>query len=126
MLLVEDEPGVRDIVSRMLTSVGYDPLVADNAAHALQLLEEEHVDLMLSDVVMPDMRGPELYQRARTVHPNLSVLFMSGYSEEVISEIPGSGNTVGYLSKPFTLGQLRNALAELLPQSAARQSERQS
>ena len=66
------------------------------------------------------MRGPDLYQAARKIQPSLSVLFMSGYSEEVIDEVPSGGNRVGYLSKPFTLGQLKNALAELITEQASR------
>jgi len=88
--------------------------VAENAAHALTLLEEQNVDLLISDVVMPDMRGPEIYSRALKLRSGLSALFVSGYSEEVISEVPTGDNRVGYLSKPFTLRELRSAVDGLI------------
>jgi two-component system cell cycle sensor histidine kinase/response regulator CckA len=119
VLLVEDEVGVRDIVTQMLGAIGYDTLVAENAAHALALLEEQDVDLLISDVVMPDMRGPEIYRHALKLRPGLSALFVSGYSEEVISEVPTGDNRVGYLSKPFTLRELRTAVDGLITSKEA-------
>ncbi len=115
LLLVEDEQGVRDVVSQMLKSLGYQLLVAEDARHALELLKGEHVDLMVTDVIMPDMRGPELYQKALLSKPDLSTLFVSGYSEEVFSSLPREENQIGYLAKPFTVRQLRDAINEILP-----------
>jgi len=114
ILLVEDETIVRDVVTRMLKALGFTPLVADNARHALSLLEQGNIDLLLSDVIMPDMRGPELFSAAREEFPTLDALFVSGYSEDVLSEVPVHETGVGFLSKPFTLQQLRDALAQLL------------
>ena len=115
LLLVEDEQGVRDVVSQMLKSLGYQLLVAEDGRHALELLKKEHVDLMVTDVIMPDMRGPELYQEALKTKPDLSTLFVSGYSEEVFSSLPREENQIGYLAKPFTVRQLRDAINEILP-----------
>lgn len=114
LLLVEDEPGVRAVVTQMLNALGYRLLVADNAQHALELIAAEQVDLLISDVIMPDMRGPELYHQALERKPDLSALFISGYSEEVFSSLPSEENRIGYLGKPFTVRQLQDAVTELI------------
>lgn len=114
VLLVEDEAGVRNVVSQMLVAMGYDPKVATNAEHALQIIQEEHIDLLLTDVVMPDMRGPDLYRAGRKLNPRLSALFVSGYTEEVIREVPTGESRVGYLAKPFTMQELDSALQHLI------------
>ncbi len=118
ILLVEDEPSVRDIVTQMLTVIGYDILVAQDPEDALALLQDNTVGLLISDVVMPGMRGPDLYEEARKHMPTLPALFVSGYSEEIVADLPGEPSQVGYLSKPFTLKQLRGAIDELVPRSA--------
>lgn len=114
ILLVEDETVVREVVRRMLESLGYQPLIAANAPEALELLKHEDVDLLLSDVIMPDMRGPELFTSARGDSPELDALFVSGYSEDVLAEVPLHEPGVGFLSKPFTITELGDALAALL------------
>ena len=114
LLLVEDEPGVRAVVTQMLGSLGYKLLVAESAQHALELIAQEQVDLLISDVIMPDMRGPELYRQALERKPDLSALFISGYSEEVFSSLPSEENRIGYLGKPFTVRQLQDAVNELI------------
>lgn len=114
ILLVEDEESVRDIVSQMLTAIGYDVQVAQSAGHGLAILGQGCIDLVVSDVIMPDMRGPDLYQSALKKQPDLKALFVSGYSEELTTELTANSAKVGYLSKPFTLAQLRSALGNLL------------
>ena len=111
---MEDEIGVRNVVTEMIKALGYEATVAENATHALELLDTASVDLLLTDVIMPDMRGPELYRSALQAHPELSALFVSGYTEEVISEIPSGGNKVGYLAKPFTMTQLADAIEAII------------
>ncbi len=114
LLLVEDEPGVRAVVTQMLSALGYQLLVAESAQHALELIAQEQVDLLISDVIMPDMRGPELYRQALARKPELSALFISGYSEEVFSSLPSEENRIGYLGKPFTVRQLQDAVSDLI------------
>lgn len=113
ILLVEDEESVRDIVSQMLSAIGYDVKVAESAGHALSILAQGCIDLVVSDVIMPDMRGPDLYQSALLKQPDLKALFVSGYSEDLTTELTANSENVGYLSKPFTLAQLRSALGNL-------------
>ena len=114
ILLVEDEPGVRDVVKQMLDALGFDPIVAEDAKNALEILGKEDIQLMISDVVMPDMRGPDLYRTALEINPELTALFISGYTEDVIREVPTANAKTGYLSKPFTLDQLSQAFNQLL------------
>ncbi|MCZ6642095.1 MAG: response regulator [Gammaproteobacteria bacterium] len=112
ILVVEDEVSVRKVIAMFLTYQGYDAVIATDARHALCLLDEQHFDLLLSDVMMPDMKGPELYAAALKIQPTLSVLFVSGYSEDMLIELPGSDECYSYLPKPFTLAQLDNAIQE--------------
>ena len=114
ILLVEDEPGVRDVVKQMLDALGFEPVVAEDAKHALKILESEDIPLMITDVVMPDMRGPDLYRAALAVRPELTALFISGYTEDVVPDVPTAISKTGYLSKPFTLDQLSQAFNQLL------------
>ncbi len=123
ILLVEDEISVRDIVRQMLTVLGFEVFAAENAIHALALLDQQRgVDLLVSDVVMPDMRGPDLYQAALLKQPTLRALFVSGYSEDLINELPTRDQQIGYLSKPFTLAQLRSAVDKIMQSQDAGQA----
>ncbi len=83
ILLVEDEPTVRNVAERALTRHGYKVITADNGEEALEVLGRgEHIDLLISDVVMPGMDGPTVVREARKSRPDLKILFMSGYAEE--------------------------------------------
>ena len=112
LLYVEDDLAVRQIVEGMLKAIGYDTLVAQDANHALQLIRENEISLLVSDVIMPDMRGPELYQHALKIKPGLAALFVSGYTEDMLIEIPQGDERVNFLSKPFGMRQLREAIEE--------------
>ncbi len=113
ILLVEDEAGVRDVVGRMLSVLGYETVVAQSAEHAIDMLAEKPVDILVSDVVMPDMRGPDLFRAARLIQPSLSALFVSGYTDQIIRESSFGDARVAYMSKPFTMDELGRALAQL-------------
>jgi len=111
LMLVEDEPAVRRLVTRMLERHGYDVVVAENGEDALSLSREpgEPVDLLVSDVVMPGMSGPELARRLRESWPGLAVLFVSGYPRDFR---PGDAPAEdAFLAKPFTQEQLLRAVA---------------
>jgi two-component system, cell cycle sensor histidine kinase and response regulator CckA len=111
VLLVEDEDGVRRIASRLLSRRGFRVTEACDGAEALLRFEDAHVDLVVTDVVMPGMSGPELAERLRRVRPKLPVVFMSGYSDR---QGVWEDGTIA-LSKPFTeetlLGKVEEALA---------------
>ncbi len=116
ILLVEDEEGVRALARRILAAQGYAVLEADGPRGALELLErlEQPIDLLLTDVVMPEMDGSELATRAAALRPATRVLFMSGYTDDAIASrglIAGGGR---FLQKPFTPDVLAAKVREIL------------
>ena len=116
LLLVEDEAAVRTSVRRLLEWHGYTVLEARNGADALRVYEahEGRIDLVLTDVVMPEMGGHELVERLRARRPDLRVLFMSGYSERAFTSNGSIPPGTGYLEKPFTVETLMRRLREVL------------
>jgi PAS domain S-box-containing protein len=126
ILLVEDDEMVRNMTAEVLTMLGYKTLVAANAEGAIRLCGETSraIDLVITDVVMPGMMGTELRDRLLSVRPNIRVLFVSGYSSEVLA---GQGNLkssdlksgVRFLQKPFTLTDLTLKIEELLETESA-------
>jgi two-component system cell cycle sensor histidine kinase/response regulator CckA len=114
ILLVEDEAMVRAVAERALTRQGYQVLTANNGEEALELLEEGlEVDLLISDVVMPQMDGPTLVRAAREKYPDLKILFMSGYAEEQLRKSIDI-DRVSFLPKPFSVQQLGQAARDAL------------
>ena len=107
ILLVEDEEGLRALNARGLTSRGYTVLQAGNGVEAIEVLEKQgHVDLVVSDVVMPEMDGPTLLKELRQRDPDLKIIFVSGYAEEAFAKNLPSQEQYAFLAKPFTLKQL--------------------
>jgi two-component system cell cycle sensor histidine kinase/response regulator CckA len=114
ILLVEDEAMVRAVAERALTRHGYTVLTAENGEAALEILEREgHVDLMISDVVMPTMDGPTTVREARKTHPDLPILFISGYAEEQLRKSIDL-ERVAFLAKPFSVQKLAEAARDAL------------
>jgi DNA-binding NtrC family response regulator len=120
ILLVEDEHGVRVTTDRILTRAGYRVLAAANAAEASALFDvhASGIDLLLTDVVMPGMHGPELAARLASVRPDLPVVFMSGYSNQMPALQVVSSRAV-FVAKPFTASQLVETVEDLLEPEAA-------
>ena len=116
ILLVEDEPAVRQVALRALSSRGYRVHPARDAEEALQLAESllPSLDLLITDVVMPGMDGIELSEQLRSRHPQIRVLYMSGYSEAMLYRQRTDGDGVNFVEKPFTperlLRQVHGAL----------------
>jgi len=109
VLLVEDEPMVRNVAERSLTRHGYTVITADNGEEALEILNRgEPIDLLISDVVMPGMDGPTMVREARKSRPELKILFMSGYAEEQLRKSIDIEN-VNFLPKPFSVTELAEA-----------------
>jgi two-component system, cell cycle sensor histidine kinase and response regulator CckA len=120
ILLVEDEEAVRLIASRALRSDGYRVLEASNAGEAL-LIAEEHgseIDLLLTDVVMPRLSGPELAERLKRTLSKLPVLYISGYPGEALGSRGILTRGVNYLKKPFRPDSLRRKVREVLDSRA--------
>jgi two-component system, cell cycle sensor histidine kinase and response regulator CckA len=108
ILLVEDEDGLRTLNARGLTSRGYTVLEAANGVEAIALLGERggEIDLVVSDVVMPEMDGPTLLKEMRKTNPDLKIIFVSGYAEDAFEKNLPEGQQFAFLAKPFTLKQL--------------------
>jgi signal transduction histidine kinase/ActR/RegA family two-component response regulator len=108
ILLVEDEEGLRGLNARGLKSRGYNVLEAGNGLEAIELIDghDGSIDLVVSDVVMPEMDGPALLKELRKRSPNLRIIFVSGYAEEAFAKSLPEGGQFEFLAKPFTLKQL--------------------
>ena len=115
ILLVEDEEGLRALNARGLASRGYTVLEASNGVDAIEVLDKEgHVDLVVSDVVMPEMDGPTLLKELRRRDPKVKVIFVSGYAEEAFQKNLPEQEQYEFLAKPFTLKQLVSKVKETM------------
>lgn len=116
ILLVEDEDAVRLFGARALRNKGYEVIEAVNGENALEVLEsaEHAIDLVVTDVVMPGLDGPGLIRRVRETHPDLKVIFISGYTEETFRQRLDADVEVHFLSKPFSLQQLAGKVKEVM------------
>ncbi len=116
ILLVEDEEAVRAFAARALSSRGYKVYEAASGTEALEVMEEidSQIDLVVSDVVMPEMDGPTLLRELRKTHPELKIIFVSGYAEDAFEKNLPENEKFSFLPKPFTLKQLATTVKEVL------------
>lgn len=116
ILLVEDEKDVRDLIEEGLLAQGYHVLVAHNGLEALEIYQSagDTIDLLLTDVVLPQMSGHELSQTLQQQNPSLKTLYITGYTDTVIMNHGVPGESVNLLQKPFTIGQLMAKLERVL------------
>ncbi len=116
ILLVEDEEAVRAFAARALASRGYQVFEAASGVEALEVMEEAggKIDLVVSDVVMPELDGPSLLRELRKTRPELKIIFVSGYAEEAFRKNLPEGETFRFLPKPFSLKELAIAVKETL------------
>lgn len=125
VLLVEDEAPVRAFASRALQMRGFSVIEAASAEEALALLADPglHVDLFVTDVVMPGLDGPTWVRRARETRPDVGVVFVSGYAEGAFGgSLPDFGNSV-FLPKPFSLAQLTETVRDQLAAATVVESD---
>ncbi len=114
ILLVEDEDMVRNVAQRALSRHGYEVVTAANGEEGLQILHDRgDIDLLVSDVVMPLLDGPALGRAARALHPELPIVFMSGYAEAQLRQSIALNN-VEFLPKPFSVQKLAEAVRQAL------------
>jgi PAS domain S-box-containing protein len=121
ILIVEDEPDLRSATAEFLTAIGYSVICASSGPEALKLAREAgQIDLVISDVVMPKMNGPEFADHLLRELPNTKLLFVSGYADNDVLHNGNGAQPVPFLQKPFTLRQLGSKVSELLsvPRSA--------
>jgi CheY-like chemotaxis protein len=118
ILLVEDEPAVRHMISRVLQEYGYGVMEASGGHQALGVIErsEGSIDLLVTDVILPGMDGAELARRATELHPQLGVLFVSGYTDDEVVRRGLLDAGRPFLQKPFTPEALVTQIAEVLKQ----------
>jgi CheY-like chemotaxis protein len=116
VLLVEDDELVREVTTAALQSIGYTPMVAASAQEALRLCAQSgsEIRLILTDVVMPEMTGAELRDRIRALRPDIKVLFMSGYTSNVIATHGVLQRGVQFIQKPFSIEELSRKIGEIL------------
>jgi two-component system cell cycle sensor histidine kinase/response regulator CckA len=114
VLVVEDEDVVRGLVRQVLEGVGFQVLVARSGEEAFALAEQHHVDVLLSDLMMPNIGGQEVAERLRAAHPELKVLYMSGYAESGILTDGVLPPRTAFLEKPFTFSDLTEKVQGLL------------
>ncbi len=115
ILVVEDEVVLREMLKEMLSIHGYQVITAANGGEAILLVEEKGLNpaLFITDLVMPGMSGIELIRRMKKIRPKMKVLFMSGYSEEVIENKDGLSN-FPFIAKPFNIKTITSKVKEIL------------
>jgi len=116
ILLVDDEESLRLVVTHFLSEeLGYNILPAGSAEEALSLIESYSgtIDLLLTDVLLPGMSGSELAAKLLSAHPNLKIMYISGYPDHTL-EIHGVSGSDEMLQKPFTIKSLAAKLREIL------------
>jgi CheY-like chemotaxis protein len=116
ILLVEDEEGVRELARDILQGHGYTVLEARNGGEALLACERHQgpIPLLLTDVVMPQMSGRQLAERLAPLHPEMKVLYMSGYTDDAVIRHGVRDAGIAFLQKPFTPATVSRAVRELL------------
>jgi CheY-like chemotaxis protein len=117
ILLVEDEESLRKLASLMLGELGYTVLESSSPLEAIQLCESDetrNIDLILTDVIMPGMNGKEMSERILDNHPDIPVLFMSGYAADLILSKGIFEESVYFIQKPFNLQKLSLMIREAI------------
>jgi CheY-like chemotaxis protein len=121
ILLADDHDGLRDSAAEMLRELGYHVIAAANGQDAVNQFEShsQEVNLLLLDVIMPELDGPHAYQRIAAIRPDIPVIFTSGYTPEVVPLISAVGRTSVILQKPYTNKSLSQAIRSALDHQSA-------
>jgi CheY-like chemotaxis protein len=120
LLVVEDEAAFRELLRDGLQAKGYHVLVAENGVEALRVAEEYSgpIRVLVTDVIMPQMSGPELARTLRKIRPNTDVLYMSGYTDDKVSDASSSGDLT-LMHKPFYIDDLVRKIQEIRTRTSA-------
>jgi len=111
---VDDDPAVAKIAERLLQQAGYEVESAIGARDALSRFDTQHFDMVISDVVMPGMSGPELVRELTRRRPELRVLFVSGYADDDALVADIAARQVAFLPKPFSRASLLHKVRDVL------------
>jgi len=116
VLLVEDEDAIRQLGEKLLANLGFKVIAASTPSRAIDLAEKHAgpIDLLVTDVVMPEMNGRDLAAEIRSLYPNLKILFMSGYTANVIAHHGVLEEGVNFLQKPFSKQDLASMIGRVL------------
>jgi two-component system cell cycle sensor histidine kinase/response regulator CckA len=118
IMLVEDEDAVRIFGARALKNKGYTVIEASSGIDALEMLEDgegDNIDILITDVVMPGMDGPTMIREVRKSHPDMKVVFISGYTEDSFRQrLDEDAGDIHFLPKPFTLDELASKVKEIM------------
>jgi CheY-like chemotaxis protein len=118
ILLVDDDRMVRELTNHMLGKLGYEVIMASSPQEAIEIgRTRSDFNLLLTDVIMPEMNGRDLYDTLRETHPDLQCLYMSGYTSNVIVHRGVIDEGVGFIQKPFDLSSLGMKISEVLENS---------
>ena len=122
ILVVDDDLSVLSVIKCMLECGDYNVLMAHSAETALRMVERDDltIDLMLLDVVMPDISGPDLAERILAIRPHMRVLFMSGCTDSEVVRVKILDRALGFLPKPFTSDSLLERVTKVLNPAAQR------
>ena len=123
ILVVDDEEPMRNLLCSALRAKGYNVLDAANSTAAISIVRRNHppIDLLVSDVIMPGLTGPELVEQLLTTHPRLKVIFISGYIDDYLSRYGNFGSETVLLQKPFSPDVLIKMVREILGREANNQ-----
>jgi two-component system, cell cycle sensor histidine kinase and response regulator CckA len=116
VLLVDDEDGVRMVAGRILEQLGYQVLSAESGLRALEIYRQkrDRIDLVILDMLMPAMGGPETFQELKAIDPGVRVLLSSGYSLDGEAQEVMAAGARGFIQKPYRLAMLSHKVAEIL------------
>jgi CheY-like chemotaxis protein len=117
VLVVDDEPEIRKLVSAMVSQFGYSVITADSGEHALTVYRNQKAPLalLITDVVQPGMSGPMLADKLTALQPDLKVLYISGYDNTHVVKTYVTEKGHALLPKPFTVSELQNKIRKMLP-----------
>jgi two-component system cell cycle sensor histidine kinase/response regulator CckA len=116
LLIVENEPAIRNLLQVALRRNGYTVLAAESGREALELVRNHDgvIDLLITDVMMPDMDGPELVRQLSTIRPDTRTLFMSGYMDDTLGEHGILSSNANFIQKPFSPRTIAQKVRDIL------------
>jgi two-component system cell cycle sensor histidine kinase/response regulator CckA len=119
LLIVENEAAIRNLLQMALQKNGYTVLTAESGREALEIVREHTgtIHWLISDVVMPEMHGPELVRQASPLRPEMRTLFMSGYMDDALEDRGLPSTNVNFIQKPFSPRVIAQKVREILDQS---------
>ncbi len=117
VLVVDDEQVIRNLLQRILQDEAYEVVSAANGREAMTIIGREHFDLIIADIVMPEMDGVEMLQAAEHIRPRIPAIVVSGFFSEDTAERLKNLGAASYVAKPFQVDALKRTVARVIAQS---------